>query len=144
VSQEPAFWDSSALVPLCLAPQATAAHYRHARRTLPVVWWSTPVEVRSAIVRHFRTQPGREGSLAGALARLAAGRRSWREVLPSERVRELAMGCLDAGDLRAADALQLAAALVWCGEQPQRRPFLCADARLAAAGERAGFAVVRL
>jgi predicted nucleic acid-binding protein len=43
--------------------------------------------------------------------------------------------------VRAADAVQLAAALVWCRERPNRRPFICVDERLCRAATEAGFAV---
>lgn len=43
--------------------------------------------------------------------------------------------------LRAADALQLAAALVSCGEDPHGFSFLTGDDRLRLAAEREGFDV---
>lgn len=44
--------------------------------------------------------------------------------------------------LRAADAVQLAAALVWCRERPRNRPFVCFDRGLAASGTVLGFRVI--
>jgi hypothetical protein len=41
--------------------------------------------------------------------------------------------------LRATDALQLAAALVWCDETPRGEPFVCLDERLGDAARREGF-----
>jgi uncharacterized protein len=41
--------------------------------------------------------------------------------------------------MRAADALQLAAALVWCDEQPQGEVFVTLDERLADTARREGF-----
>ena len=46
--------------------------------------------------------------------------------------------------LRAGDALQLAAALIWCDMRPQGRAFVCADEALTAAAEAEGFAVVQV
>src|SRR5207237_4335359 len=50
---EIAFWDTSALVPLCCAQTGPSSRsrglFRHFKK--PVVWWATPVEIRSALVR---------------------------------------------------------------------------------------------
>jgi len=46
--------------------------------------------------------------------------------------------------LRAADALQLASALVWCGAYASGRAFICADTRLSDAADKEGFNVIRL
>ena len=85
----------------------------------------------------------REGHLRPAQAeaarlRLAMLRRTWREVQPGPEVRELAEDRLQRHELRAADALQLAAALVWCNRRPARRHFICLDRklRMAARAER--------
>lgn len=43
---------------------------------------------------------------------------------------------------RAADALQLAAALIACDEQPSLPPFVALDHRLADAARREGFRVL--
>jgi predicted nucleic acid-binding protein len=73
--------------------------------------------------------------------RLSTVLSSSKEILPSANVREVAFQQLERFPLRAADALQLAAALVWCGERPRGRWFVCADRRLAAAATGAGFDV---
>ena len=46
--------------------------------------------------------------------------------------------------LRAADALQLAAALVWAKQLPRKRLFVCFDGRLAEAAGKEGFTVETL
>lgn len=136
-----AFWDSSALAPLCLLEQASPGHFRRSRENATAVWWGTAVEVHGAIVRFYRARGGDERMRRGALERLQRLWRSWQEILPSDAVRELARVALDSTDLRAADALQLAAALVWCRERPRQRLFLTSDQRLGAAADGAGFAV---
>ena len=65
----------------------------------------------------------REGGLAPAGYRaarrvLAALAEKWVELLPSEAVRATAERLLAVHALRAADALQLGAALDWCGASP--------------------------
>lgn len=70
--------------------------------------------------------------------------RAWRKILPGDQVRDLATQLLDKHPLRAADGLQLAAAMVWCGQRPLRRSFVCGDQRLAKAAQSAGFSVLDL
>jgi len=66
----------------------------------------------------------------------------WREVIPDDKLRDLAMDALDKHSLSAADALQLAAALTWCQQRPSRRNFITADQRLSEAARSVGFSVV--
>jgi uncharacterized protein len=44
--------------------------------------------------------------------------------------------------LRAAEALQVAAALTWCDESPRGERFVCLDERLKQAARREGFDVL--
>jgi predicted nucleic acid-binding protein len=106
-----------------------------------VVWWGTPLEARSAFARL-----GREGQLtaaqrATAVRLLGQLRVAWDEILPTEQVRSLAEDLPDAHGVRAADAAQLAAALVWCRERPKKRPLVCFDERLRTAAIALGFSV---
>jgi len=57
-------------------------------------------------------------------------------------VRARAARLLSLHPLRAADALQLAAALVWCRERTAEAPFVCLDDRLRLAAAREGFRVL--
>jgi len=63
-------------------------------------------------------------------------------VAPTPRLRRTAGRALAAHPLRAADALQLAAALTWSAEQPGGEGFVCLDDRLRDAAQREGFAVL--
>jgi predicted nucleic acid-binding protein len=108
MSKTAAFWDSSALVPLCIN-EATSRHaHAQLRKFMPVVWWGSPVEVHSAVARLHRLGKLKNVEKQGALSRLDLLCRGWREILPGDHVRELARGLLDAHELRAADGLQLA------------------------------------
>jgi hypothetical protein len=80
----------------------------------------------------------------GALSRLDILSRGWREILPSDTLRELSTRLVETYELRAADNFQLAAALTWCQQRPGRRTFICADQRLSKSAAAAGFAVVEL
>ena len=141
----PAFWDASGVVPLCVSEARTTLARRFLRSCGPpiVVWWATAAEVHSGIARLMR-----EGRLDGQTeeairTRLTLLRRSWREMLPSDGVRDLAEQLLYQHPLRTADAFQLAAALQWCRERPRGRVFVCFDIRLADAAGQQGFEVLR-
>jgi predicted nucleic acid-binding protein len=142
VKKTPAFWDSSALVPLCANQGTSPQVHVSYRRFSVVVWWSTFVEVRSAISRLHRNQQITDQDQQGAVNRLRLIATGWREVIPDDNLRDLAVDVLDKYYLSAADALQLAAALTWCQQRPARRTFLTADRRLAEAGRSTGFSVV--
>ena len=62
-------------------------------------------------------------------------------VAPTDELRHRAGRLLAVHPLRAADALQLAAALEWCEQQPQGEGFATLDARLAQAAAAEGFTV---
>lgn len=49
---------------------------------------------------------------------------------------------LDRYPLKAADALQLAAAFAWCGGNPEGRKFICLDRQLNRAAESEGFEIL--
>lgn len=136
------FWDASAIVPLLLdEPGREGLLQLLERDPAMVVWWATPVECASAIARRER-----EGALAfadagaalGTLATLAA---SWSEVVASEPVRTTAQRLLRTHPLRAADSLQLAAAIVAADGDPRSLSFVCLDSRLAEAAEREGLSI---
>lgn len=136
------FWDASGIVLLCLA-QPEAAQAKRLRRTSSqlVVWWVTPVEATSAFERVRREGVAPAAECDRALARLEGLSRTWIEVQPVEQVRVLAKHLLAQHPLRAADALQLAAALVWTKERPRSRVFVTFDERLRRAAATYGFAV---
>jgi predicted nucleic acid-binding protein len=144
VRQVTAFWDASALVPLCVHEAASRFAQSQLRKSEPVVWWGSPVEVHSAICRLHREKQITDTGKNGALARLRLLGRGWREILPGDKLRELALQLLDEYSLRAADSLQLAASLTWCEKRPARRSFVCGDQKLSHAANSVGFSVLEL
>lgn len=144
MSGAPAFWDASALVPLCVNQATSPQVHAEYKRFALAVWWGTYVEVHGALCRLHREKQISDRGKQGASERLRSLSRAWREVLPSVEVRDLALQSLDKYPLRAADSLQLAASLVWCAERPSKRTFICADQRLAKAASAAGFTVIEL
>jgi predicted nucleic acid-binding protein len=79
-----------------------------------------------------------------AFARLDYLRARWNEVQSTEEVRDRAERLLRVHSLRAGDALQLAAALVWCGDRPQGRALVGADGILSTAATAEGFTTIQL
>lgn len=138
-----AFWDASALVPVCIQEATTRQVRLSLRKFAPVVWWGSKVEIHSAISRLYRDGAITAFEKDGALARLHILSRGWREILPDDSLRDLAETLLDTYLLRSADSLQLAAALTWCQRHPAHRTFLCVDKRLGEAAKSAGFSVVQ-
>jgi predicted nucleic acid-binding protein len=140
---ERAFWDTSAIVPLCCHQDASQELRRIARRIKRMAaWWGTTIEAQSAFSRLVREGKMTARGLKQAVARLEVQHTSWIEVLPSDRVREIAETLPEKYGLRALDSFQLAAALVWCKEQPRGRWFVCADTRLAEVAAKVGFHIL--
>lgn len=133
------FWDSSALVTLLLE-QPRSAH----ARTLAaddgeiVVWWGSAIECASAIARLHRDRQLSTPDERAARAMLAELSTAWYEIQPGTAVRDQAMRLLRVHPLRAADALQLGAALEWCGGGASGT-FITYDDRLRDAASREGF-----
>ena len=137
------FWDSSALLPL-VVEEAGSARLAELMAEDPAaaIWWGTPVEWAGAIARLVRERRADEAGAHAALERLGAVSQGWTEVPPTDRVRTQAQRLLRLHALRAADALQLAAALVLAEHDPRALPFVTLDEQLARAAEREGFAVL--
>ena len=137
------FWDSSAILPLLLPDPRTEA-LSDLLRDDPAVaaWWGTSVECASAIARLERERRLTEASVNTATARLAEASKGWTEVPPVERVRDQAARLLRIHPLRAADSLQLAAAIVLADFDPKALPFVTLDQQLASAARREGFEVL--
>lgn len=136
------FWDASAIVPLLVDESTSKALASH-RMTDPtmVVWWGTPVECVSALCRLER-----DGALSAddwivAARRLDALATGWLEVAPAASVRETARRLLRVHPLRAADALQLAAAFEAAEGRPANTTILTFDTRLRNVALREGFDV---
>ena len=134
------FWDSSAIVPLCVSePRSGAARSLLEADPAVAVWWATRTECLSALTR--RSREGEISSVGYRAARriLVALDESWLELQPSEAIRAAAERLLAVHPLRAADAFQVGAALAWCGGQPARHGFVTLDSRLRDVATREGF-----
>ena len=137
------FWDSSAVVPVVVA-EAQSGECARLLRDDPglVVWALTPVEVLSAIYRKLREGQFTQTALEAASERLESLRGAWDEVIDLDLVRTRAERLVAVHPIRAADSLQLGAALIACGENPKSVAFVCFDARLGDAARSEGFRVL--
>lgn len=137
------FWDTSAIVPLCVAEPASATVKSIlSQDSSIVVWWATRTECVSALMRQ-RREGGlslQSERLARHLLRLLAD--SWSEVQPSDLLRATADRLLAAHSLRAADAFQLAAALQWCQRRTTDKELVTFDNRMREAGRNEGFTIL--
>ena len=134
------FWDASALVALAV----DETHSLMLRQVQDVedsiaVWWGTPVEFASAMARREREGLLQSNEVSEMLAWLDAMAERWYEVQPDGRIRQLARRLLRVHTLRAADALQLAAAIAVAEDDPSRVGFVSFDSRLKLAASREGF-----
>ncbi|MEO6223864.1 MAG: PIN domain-containing protein [Vicinamibacterales bacterium] len=136
------FWDSSALVPLLVSESRSAdLTGLLAEDKEMTMWWATPLECQSALYRRHRELPLESSVMTTATERLRAVVEHADTVAPTDEVRRRAARLVSVHPLRAADALQLAAALIWCEEQPHGEVFVCLDDRLRDAALREGFDV---
>jgi hypothetical protein len=136
------FWDSSAIVPLIVAEARTdGVQAIAAEDPAMCVWWGTEIECVSVVARLEREDAMAEAATIAALERLDLLAEAWNEVQPVAAVRATARRLLRVHPLRAADALQLAAAVVVAEGTPASLDLVTLDGRLAAAARREGFVV---
>jgi predicted nucleic acid-binding protein len=136
------FWDSSAITPLLVEEADTPLRQRQYRESgILTVWYGTVLEIHSALSRKRREDHLTPQQLRSARAALDTLAGSWDEVCPGLQVRDRAVRLLYTHPLRAADAFQLAAALVITRESPNGNRFLTGDQRLRDAAEQEGFNV---
>lgn len=136
------FWDSSALVPLLVKEKET----RYCLKVLSddqemLVWCLSKVEVISALCRRLRDKAFGEEEFQKTKEHLNNLIERAYEVQAIEKVRARASRLLEVHPLRAADACQLAAALVATQEDPHRLAMVCFDQNLKNAALKEGFIV---
>ncbi len=138
------YWDASAILPLLVEEPQT----RMATALLEddhdfVVWWATPVECASALSRLLRERRIDEPALEQALARMDALLALANVVEPCDTIHHEARRLLRLHPLRAADSLQLAAAIELRRAPSMQQQFVTFDERLGLAARREGFTVNR-
>lgn len=136
------FWDSSAIVPLLLEePTRERLLAMLESDSVMVAWWATPVEIVSALSRRERDGAISLDDVTSSIERLRSLERAWHTVLPTDTIRSRAQRLLRVHPLRAADSLQLAAALSIAGAEPTSLAFVSLDQRLSDAARREGLEV---
>jgi uncharacterized protein len=139
------FWDASAIVPLRVAEPTTRRLQALAGRDSDMlVWWGSEVECVSVLARLERVAALDVKGMTLACNRLTQLANGWHEIEPSEIVRESATRLLRVHPLRAADALQLAAAFIAAERRPASLQVVTLDERLADAARKEGFTLVDL
>ena len=137
------YWDSSALVALFVQQTATNEMRRLYSQDPSVVTWTlSEIEIFSALCRLERDGDLDPDGFQRAVERLDELVQAVDTVNAFDAVKVRARRLLRTHVLRAADALQLGAALICTSDDPSRCPFVCLDDRLAAAARREGFAVL--
>ena len=139
------FWDTSAIVPLVIVESGSArvrAWYNTDSEI--VVWTLTRVELLSAIARRRREDSRSAPMLTAARRNIMRAWDGWSEVTTVELVRRHAERLVESYPLRAADALQIGAALMAAEGNPRNLQFVTLDRNLADAAEREGFPVLGL
>jgi hypothetical protein len=124
--------------------QASTAVSRDLFGQDPVIatWWASSVECASALNRLHREKRIEFTTLAQLSSDLDSFASSWVLIPPVERVKRDALRILRIHPVRAADALQLAAALTAAGGEPESLEFVTRDSRLATAAQMEGFQVI--
>lgn len=136
------FWDTSAIVPLCV----NEGRSQSARRLWRLfdehfVWYEAAVEIESAFARLERESRLVPAASAVARKQFAKAESNWSTIETTSRSIEFALTFPRQYGLRALDSLQLAAAMIWCGERPKNKDFVSGDARLLKAADAIGFTV---
>lgn len=138
------FWDTSAIIPLIVSEPSSESMRTHLRNDAEiVVWWATSVECESAIGRLAAAGEMDQSEISIFLDALRDLEEAWEEVAPTQPLRSLARRLLRVHPLlRAADALQLAAALGASEGAPETLEFLTLDERLRSAAIREGLRAI--
>jgi predicted nucleic acid-binding protein len=137
------FWDASALVPTFL-DEISTQQVRSWQLSDPgvTIWMMTVVEVMSAIARKQRERPDLVELCKQAMFDVRDAAVTWVQIEDAAAARHHAERIVVDHPLRAADALQLGAALVAADGDPQSLELVTLDRRLAEAARREGFPVL--
>ena len=124
------FWDSSALVPLLVVEDGTKIAARWLRQDPGIVVWTlTLVELISALARRRRRDPRHTEVISAARRDVLEIWGRWSEITAIEIVRRHAERLVEAHPIKAADALQIGAALVAAQQTPELYEFVTLDDR---------------
>jgi len=135
------FWDSSAILPLIIKEDSSAKILNLLSSDQEmIVWWGTYLECISGLARKEREGILSISDFGIAKKRLKTLASQWNEIQPIDPIKEVAERLLRNHDLRAADSLQLASALIFCQHKPDNLIFVSLDLKLSLAANKEGFA----
>jgi predicted nucleic acid-binding protein len=139
------FWDASAFVPTFIEESSTpeVQSWQAADPSI-TIWIMTRVEVISAIARKSREQPKLAALWTRAIRDVNEMALRWTEIWDAAATRLHAERIVMEHPLRAADALQLGAAIVAADGDPQSLELVTLDNRLAEVARREGFPVLTI
>jgi len=137
------FWDSAAIVPLLVREATSQEMLEIFHGDLETaVWWGTETECLSALARCEREGKLTRADVAKAETTLRHFLQVAHEILPGAEIRRHSRRLLMTHPLRAADSLQLAAALLLAGDHPEDLPFISLDHQLSEVAQREGFQIL--
>lgn len=137
------YWDASAIVALVVAEAETDRVRSWLEQDPGIVTWCwTLVELVGAVERRFREGALSRGERRACLDAFRGLAASWDEVVDVDATRARALALLARHPLRAADAAQLAAALLVAEDDPASLELVCLDERLATAADLEGLRVL--
>lgn len=137
------FWDTSSIVPLIVEEETSTLTERILLEDPEMaVWWGTEVECVGALSWKFRQKRFDGGDVELAVTTLGDLVEAWNEFQPTDEVRVRSERLLFSRRLGSADAMQLAAALLWCDDDPREAVFVCQDDQLRTAARLEGFTVL--
>lgn len=139
------YWDSSAIVSLVVRQRGSRLARRlRTEEPSAVTWCLSDVEVRSGLCRLFRDGDLTSQSLQSSWNEVQTLLRQFALVSTLEAVKLRAIRLLGVHSLKAADALQLGAALAASEDLASGWEFVSFDSRLCDAARREGFSVLGL
>jgi hypothetical protein len=109
-----------------------------------VVWAFSHIEVYSAVIRRLNSIKATQSLIQQCERRFEKIYTSWSAIIDYELVLRRAQRVVSVHGLRSADALQLASALVFFEEKPEKVEFVCLDQLLSRAAAREGFQVLNV
>ena len=137
------YWDASALVALYIEqPRSFEVLPLAADGVRVTTWTLTEIEIRSALARLERESLMEPSSLKQASDKAAAHWTTFDVIAILDPVKVRARRMINVHSLKAANAVQLAAALTAVQDSPTGQTFVTLDARLATAARREGFTIL--
>ncbi len=107
-----------------------------------LVWWASEVECESALSRLERDGELSAADASQARERLDTLAAQWNEIMPVRSIRATSRRLLRTHRLRAADSLQLAAAMAASEGDPASIEMIVLDTRLTDAARREGLTIL--